>query len=254
MGKNDTQQTTVVLWGGVDPGGQAGLAADLQAANALGAQTRLVVTALTAQGGNFWLAGWPVPDTHREAVVKHLDLPANGVAFKSGMLSTRSHAAALMRLRKLHPSAPLVVDPLEKSSSGGLMWQAEDIAGLPAWLLQQVLPHASVVTPNWPELAWLTGRVLASYADAIAALRLLPCAAVLKGGHAPEALRGVDVVWENGIATELQPTHMWSQSPRGTGCRLATAIAIGLARGESLLASTAAAKALVAQLAEAQGV
>ena len=248
------QQTTVVLWGGLDPGGQAGLAADLQAAEALGAQTRIVVTALTAQSSSHWLAGWPVPNEYRENVLKVLDLPPDGLAIKAGMLSTRSHAAGLMRLRKKHPRAPLVVDPLEKSSSGGLMWLAEDMVGLPAWLHQHVLPHTTVVTPNWPELRWLTGLPIATLAQAEVALRSLPCAAVLKGGHAPEELQGVDLVWDGETLSPLQPLELWEKSPRGTGCRFATALAIELARGKTLLESSVLAKALVARLAQNQGV
>ncbi len=254
MAKNDRQSATVVLWGGVDPGGQAGLAADLQAAQALGAQTRIVVTALTAQTNGAWLGGWPVANDLRNHVVKHLDVPADGVAIKSGMLATRAHASALARFARMQPHAPLVVDPLLRTSSGGSLWPREDLDALPVWLARQLLPHVRVLTPNWPELAWLTGRTLVTRQDALDALATLPCAAVLKGGHAPTALRGVDLVYDGGLLAELQPADLWAKSPRGTGCRLATAIAIELARGKNLLESAVAAKALVAQLAAAQGV
>ncbi len=248
------QKTTVVLWGGLDPGGQAGLAADLQAAQALGAETRIVVTALTVQTSATWLGGWPVANDLRNHVVKNLDIPQKNVAIKSGMLATRHHAKALARFAEAHPEAPLVVDPLMASSSGGSMWPREDLAAMPAWLLTHLLPHARVVTPNWPELAWLTGRALTNRDEAEAALAKLPCAAVLKGGHAPEALCGVDLVWDGQTITALQPETVWKKSPRGTGCRLATALAIELARGKSLVASTLAAKALVARLAQDHGV
>ena len=118
------QKTTVVLWGGLDPGGQAGLAADLQAAQALGAETRIVVTALTVQTSATWLGGWPVANDLRNHVVKNLDIPQKNVAIKSGMLATRHHAKALARFAEAHPEAPLVVDPLMASSSGGSMWRS----------------------------------------------------------------------------------------------------------------------------------
>ena len=248
--ENMAQQTTIVLWGGLDPGGEAGLAADLQVAHALEATPRIVVTALTAQTSSFWLAGWPVPNDYRDNVVRQFDLPPLGVAIKAGMLSTKSHAEALVRFRQEHPNAPLVVDPLEKSSSGGLMWQAEDMVELPAWLQTHVLPHTTVVTPNWPELQWLTGLPLDTRAQAEAALRALPCPAVLKGGHAPAQWRGVDLLWDGSTLSELQPLEIWSKSPRGTGCRFATALAIELARGKTLLESAIAAKTLTARLAQ----
>ena len=86
--------TTVVLWGGLDPGGQAGLAADLQAAQALGAQTRIVVTALTAQTNGQWFGSWPTRNAVRSQTVRHLELPTQTLAIKSGMLATRAHANA----------------------------------------------------------------------------------------------------------------------------------------------------------------
>ena len=120
--------------------------------------------------------------------------------------------------------------------------------------MRHLLPHARVVTPNWPELAWLVGMPLATRSEAEAALRLLPCAAVLKGGHAPDGMRGVDLVWNGQATVELQPLEFWRKSPRGTGCRFATALGIELARGKSLLDSASAAKATVAQLVGDQGV
>ncbi len=246
-----TQNTaTVVLWGGLDPGGQAGLAADLQVVHALGAESRIVATALTSQTSKSWLGGWPVANDLRSHVVKHLDVPGEHLAIKSGMLATRAHAKALAAFAKRHPTAPLVVDPLMTSSSGGSMWPREDLTTLPAWLLRHLLPHAHVVTPNWPELAWLTGRELTTLPEAEAALRTLPCAAVLKGGHAPETLRGVDLVWDGQTLTALKPSEIWRRSPRGTGCRLATALSLEMARGKTLLDSTLAAKALVARLTD----
>ena len=248
------QKTTVVLWSGLDPGGQAGLAADLQAALALGAETRVVLTAQTAQTDGAWLGGWPVANDIRAQVVRNLNVPETGVAIKSGMLATRAHANALARFSRAHPDAPLVVDPLMAASSGGSLWPREDIAALPTWLHKHLLPHARVVTPNWPELAWLTGAPLTSQAQAEAALRRLPCAAVLKGGHAPTELQGVDLVWDGRTVTPLPPETRWQKSPRGTGCRLATALAISLARGASLVEATITAKALVARLAQDHGV
>jgi hydroxymethylpyrimidine/phosphomethylpyrimidine kinase len=248
------QETTVVLWGGLDPGGQAGLAADLQVANALHAQTRIVVTALTAQTRDAWLGAWPVANDLRNHIVKHLDVPSAGVAIKAGMLTTRAHAKALINFAKLHPGAPLVVDPLMAASAGGSMWPREDLAAMPVWLQAQVLPRTTVVTPNWPELRWLTGLPIATLAQAETALQSLPCAAVLKGGHAPEDLQGVDLVWDGQTLSQLQPLEIWHKSPRGTGCRFATALAIELARGKTLLESSIAAKALVARLAGHHGV
>ena len=241
------ERTTIVLWGGLDPGGQAGLAADLQVAAHMAADARVVLTAHTAQTGDRWLGAWPVANHIRRQVVAHLELPAANLAIKSGMLATGSHAAALAAFAAANRAAPLVVDPLLASTSGGTMWPRHDVAAVALWHLRRLLPLAAVATPNWPELAWLLGTsALLTRERAEHALRLLPCPALLKGGHAPADCRGVDLLWDGKRIHALHPSAVWHQSPRGTGCRLATALAIELARGRALLPAARAAKARVA--------
>ena len=217
----------------------------------------MVLTARTAQNDQTWQTAWATSNRERATVVAGLTLPRDGLAFKAGMLATRAHARALVRLARQHPAAPLVVDPLLQSTSGGHLWLDGDLAGNAAFLREAVLPWTRVVTPNWPELEALVGRTIGDEADLRAALAELPCAAVVKGGHAPGALRGIDWVWErhgdHGKLTPLPAQTLWQRSPRGTGCRLATALAIGLARGQTLVDAARAAKALVAHLAGGPG-
>lgn len=248
MEKHSSPKTTVVLWGGLDPGGRAGLAADLQMADTLGAIPRIVLTARTAQSDGVWRGAWATSNRERAAVVATLDLPNGGVAFKSGMLATQAHARALVRLARKHPGVPLVVDPLLQTTSGGWLWTDSQPHDAAQFLRTHVLPWSQVVTPNWPELEALAGRALTDEQEARAALARLPCAAVLKGGHAPGRLTGVDLVWDGHAFTELPAAERWTRSPRGTGCRFATALAIELARGASLVEAAASAKAWVHRL------
>lgn len=240
--------TTVVLWGGLDPGGQAGLAADLQVVHALQANARLVLTARTAQADRQFQQLWPVQIRELQQVLSTLELPAGEMAIKSGMLATRAHARALVQFARSHPQAPLVVDPLLHATSGGLLWKTQNPQTIAQFLLNEVLPHARVVTANWPELEALAGQKLADQQTAEQAMRNLPCAVVLKGGHAPLELLGVDLLWDGQTLTTLQPLEIWQKSPRGTGCRFATALAIQLARGQTLLQAMRAAKSLVSEL------
>lgn len=241
----------VVLWGGLDPGGQAGLAADLQVVARRQARARLVLTARTAQADGTWRGAWPVPIEELRTVVAGLDLPQR-FAVKAGMLATLPIARELLAFLREHPM-PLVVDPLHRSTSGAWMWPGEDEAEVRRFLREELLPSAAVVTPNWPELEWLAGQRLEDLHQAQQAARTLPCAVVLKGGHAPEPWRGQDHAWDGVQWTTLepvaQPGETWRM--RGTGCRFATDLALTLGAGKVALAEAARqAKATVAALVQ----
>ncbi|MFZ4578572.1 MAG: bifunctional hydroxymethylpyrimidine kinase/phosphomethylpyrimidine kinase [Myxococcota bacterium] len=254
--KSRRAQPIVVLWGGLDPGGQAGLAADLQACRYAGASPRVVLTARTSQNDTRFLAAWPVDAAETAAVARGLDLgPAgatSGVAVKTGMLATIANARTCLEFCASSGGPPLVVDPIAHASSGGWMWPGEAEADVLQTLRRSLLPAAAVVTPNWPELAWLAGTPLpVSPQQAEIALRTLPCAAVLKGGHAPEPWLGVDWVWDGRSLEPLAPEANWPGPTRGTGCRFATVLAVGLARGTPLrLAAREAQRAVAAMAAD----
>jgi hydroxymethylpyrimidine/phosphomethylpyrimidine kinase len=169
-------------------------------------------------------------------------------AVKTGMLgSTELGTVLLDWLRPLR--VPLVVDPLAKTSSGGWLWPTESPEQVRHWILTALLPAATVATPNWLELAWLSGRApadLATLDAALAAAQQLPCAVVLKGGHAPSPWHGRDWVVNQGQVVALPDHPRWQGERRGTGCRFATALAIGLAAGEDLPTAAAHAGAAVA--------
>ncbi len=144
-------------------------------------------------------------------------------------------------------SGPVVVDPVLAASSGGALWQG------PLEALWPILRRAALVTPNAPEAAALTGRRIETVADAraaAAALRTAGIAAVLiKGGHLEKSA--------DGTVTDLLVTTAGEQAftrprsagpcPRGTGCALATAIAVGLAAGQPLAAAVEGATGWLAE-------
>ncbi len=236
----------VVLWGGLDPGGRAGLAADLQVISYLRAEAQLVLTARTAQTDGRWLQAWPVDPDELRTVVAGLSVQGP-FAVKAGMLATLDTARQLLEFCRFHGVRP-VVDPLHRSSSGGSMWPGQDDAEVRRFLLEALLPQAAVVTPNWLELQWLSGRPLANPDEALEAMRALPCPVVLKGGHAPAPWRGIDHVWDGSTVQALRPAAIWRTSARGTGCRYATALAIELASGQTLGQAAQRAKGTVALL------
>lgn len=224
----------VLLVAGLDPTAGAGLAADLEALHAVGARGWPVAAALTAQGPA-GVKGWsPVPEDLLLAQVDAL-LEGGGErprAVKTGMLGTAGLAAALCRRLTAADLArvPLVLDPVLLSTSGT---QLLDCGGAtPFEALAPLLARARLATPNLPELAALTGLDVGSDAAAVKAARRLGARAVLvKGGHREGA--PVDLLVEARRVTRFEGTRR-PGTARGTGCRLASAIAGLLAQGASL--------------------
>jgi hydroxymethylpyrimidine/phosphomethylpyrimidine kinase len=235
----------VLVVAGLDPTGGAGLAADLEALAAVGARGYPVAAAITAQGpaGARSFAATPT-----RLVLEQIDTLLEGLgaadrprAVKTGMLGTGATAGALAeRLRRRDLARlPLVVDPVLAASSGLPLLRARS----PARALAPLLSRAWLATPNLPELAVLAGRPVPDDEAAVAAARQLPCRAVLvKGGHR----RGEPVdLLVRGREVKRFPGRRRPGAARGTGCRLASAIAGLLARGEALEDAVRGAKGVV---------
>jgi hydroxymethylpyrimidine/phosphomethylpyrimidine kinase len=218
----------------------AGVDADREAIEAFGGEARCVVTAWTDQRGGVVRALGP-RDPGAWLVEARAELCGAPIAaVKSGLLPGAAHVRALARfLGELPPGLPVVCDPVLAASSGATFLDAEGRAAL----LAEIVPRGVVLTPNVPEAAALAfaAEDSAAAADTLArdpdarihaARRLVDAGAravVLTGGHGREdPLR--DLVVERGAAP------IWLERPRvpgpglhGSGCRFASALAVGLA-------------------------
>ncbi|HXU64804.1 MAG TPA: bifunctional hydroxymethylpyrimidine kinase/phosphomethylpyrimidine kinase [Polyangia bacterium] len=226
---------TVVVVGGVDPGGGAGLLRDVRTARALGVQAHAIGTAWTEQADGVHRVEPREPGAVGQAVARAVaDL--DPIAVKIGMAVGPATAAALLTALTGF-AGPVVVDPVLATSRGGLLWEGE-----PAGLLP-LLRRASLVTPNAPEAAALAGRPVADLQQADAAGRVLIDglglrAVLVKGGHLGT---GEDPVSDLLVTAETSRAFRHARaagvSPRGTGCALATALAVALGCGEPLEAA-----------------
>jgi hydroxymethylpyrimidine/phosphomethylpyrimidine kinase len=164
-------------------------------------------------------------------------------AIKTGMLATAEIAAELAELfghRRL-ARAPLVVDPVLAASSGLPLLDAGGASPVDA--LRPLLDRAALSTPNWPELEALAGAALEDDDAAVAAARGLGVRAVLvKGGHRKGA--PVDLLVTRREVLRF-PGRRRAGVARGTGCRLASALAGLLAQGASLPEAVRGAKRVV---------
>jgi hydroxymethylpyrimidine/phosphomethylpyrimidine kinase len=306
---------TVLVIAATDSSGGAGLTRDIRVLTDFSVDALCVATAVTAQSDKRVLAVHHVPpDVIRAQLTAALETHRAG-AVKIGMLGARATVEAVAeslaaavpgttdaatavegipaaaaspegqasssvqgRLSRLlshgvasHATVPIVLDPVLVSSSGGVLLDARGRAAL----LEKLLPLATLVTPNVPEIAALLGEPIA--ADEVElvnqARRLLEfgCHAILiKGGHAlgeeavdllvtqalspraerrqPEGRQGeagksgrqVGNIIVERIASKRVPT-----TSRGTGCALASGIAAALASGHSLLEACRRAKRYV---------
>ncbi len=242
----------VLVVAGLDPTGGAGLRADAEALRAVGASAWTVATALTAQGPAGARGYAPTTPRFLLAQLDALLGPAAGEvprAVKAGMLATAALAGALAERLADPPlrRAPLVVDPVLAASSGAALLRAR---GGPLEALAPLLALARLVTPNLGELAALTGEDGSTDEAAVRAARRLPARAVLvKGGHREGA--PVDLLVEARRVTRF-PGRRRPGTARGTGCRLASAIAGLLARGKPLDEAIRGAKRLVERYLDSQ--
>jgi hydroxymethylpyrimidine/phosphomethylpyrimidine kinase len=235
----------VLAIGGLDPTGHAGLAADLRAGAALGALVSPVATALTVQDQQGVHRVQPVDVqlmVEQVAAVRR-SLPV--MAVKVGLLPTAAHARAVADgLRDF--SGPLVLDPVLSASSGGAL--AEE--AMPAVLAGCFAGNGVLLTPNLSEAAVLLGRPLGQGTDgmesAARGLRALGFKAVLlKGGHL-DGPRTPDFLLDNEQGLWIEGTRLSTPNTRGTGCTLATLVAVLQAKGQPLrLACIGAKNALV---------
>jgi hydroxymethylpyrimidine/phosphomethylpyrimidine kinase len=124
---------------------------------------------------------------------------------------------------------PVVVDPVGVSKHGDSLLAADALAAV----REELLPAATVVTPNLYEVAQLTGvkvgdeKGLREAAEAVRALG--PKWVLVKGGHLPGD--AVDLLYDGETATEFRSPRAPTRHTHGTGCTLASAIASYLARG-----------------------
>jgi len=231
---------------GSDSGGGAGIQADLKTVLALGGHGMSVVTAVTAQNSLGVQGVWELPV---EAVRAQLDSVLDDIgadAVKTGMLSSPAVVAAVAeRLRRL--GVPVVVDPVGVSKHGDplLAPEALDV------VRRELLPVATVATPNLDEVLLLTGvdvrteGRLEQAAEAVLAFG--PRWVLVKGGHWAAGPPGesVDLLTDGSTSLTLSAIRRDARHTHGTGCTLASAIATRLAAGDDVPTAVRAAKEFV---------
>lgn len=220
----------ILIVAGSDSSGGAGIQADLRTVQALGGYGMTAVTAVTVQNTLGVSGVFPVPPETVAAQMRACD--DIGVdAVKIGMLGDVGVIAAVAEVLA-GVTAPVVLDPVMVAKGGALLLAEDAVAAL-----FRLLPLATIVTPNAPELSALTDTEIEDEADLLLAAQELlgqgARAVLAKGGH----LSGAEVVdWlvtPQGQVRFASP-RIETRHTHGTGCTLASALAVGLAQGLSL--------------------
>lgn len=218
---------------GSDSGGGAGIQADLKTMEAFDVFGTSAITSVTAQN-TLGVSG--VEDLSPEMVEEQIDAIADDFsigAAKTGMLSNADIIRGVAGKVDEY-GLPLVVDPVMVAQSGDrlLREEAEEV------MRDELVPHATLVTPNVPEAEVLTGMdVDAGNPKSMeaAAKKIVQDgagAALVKGGHG-ETEEVIDVLYTSGSSRYVKP-RVNTSSTHGTGCALSAAIASELAKDTKL--------------------
>lgn len=231
------REPVVLTVAGSDPSGGAGIQADLKTATALGVYGASVVTAVTVQDTTGVHGVHEVPLDVVEGQLRGVLADLDVRAAKVGMLGSPALVALVADLLADVPA--LVVDPVMVSTSGHRLLPEDAESALRDLLV----PRATLVTPNLPEAAVLTGLPQDTDPGVLArSLRELGAvAALVKGGHGAGAssedllLDAAGSAWFRAPRVETPHTH-------GTGCTLSAAVASRLALGATLRVAVGDAK------------
>jgi hydroxymethylpyrimidine/phosphomethylpyrimidine kinase len=252
---------------GSDPGGGAGIQADLKTFAAFGLYGASAITAVTVQSTRGVEAIAPLSSdlvtAQIEAVAGDLTIDAT----KIGMLATAAIVEAVAAAIKELELPLVVLDPVLASTSGERLLDADGVQAM----CVELLPLARVITPNIPEAEALSGRRIGSADQARDAARLIhdmgPAAVIITGGHGPWTKDGpgtgtqgprteiVDLLFDEGAFHEFRTLRIDSTHTHGTGCTFASAVAAGLALGHPVAEAAARAQQYVAgAIAHAPGI
>jgi hydroxymethylpyrimidine/phosphomethylpyrimidine kinase len=234
---------------GSDSGGGAGIQADLKTFFALGVHGMSALTALTAQNTVGVSGVHEVPPSFVEAQITAVASDIGVDAAKTGMLSSAPIIEAVADAIRDHKIGNVVVDPVFVSKHGDPLLHESAIDALRA----QLIPLATVITPNIPEAEGLLGyEVDPDDPDETAAKELVtlgPRYVLLKGGHL-RSDEATDLLTDGTEVIRITQPRLPTKNTHGTGCVLSAALTACLAKGLTVPEAAHEAKKFVTRAIE----
>ncbi len=217
---------------GSDCSGGAGIQADMKTFIAHNTYAMSVITAITVQN-TLGVVG--VQEIDKEIVKGQIDAVFQDIrpdAVKVGMVSNSEIIKTIVERLKFYKAENIVVDPVMVSTSGSSLMNKDAKKAL----IEELLPIASVITPNIPEAEVLSGIKINDKEDMIKAAEIiaenLNTYILIKGGHLKTSAD--DLLYKNGEYIFIQGDRINNENTHGTGCTLSSAIASNLAKGYNM--------------------
>jgi hydroxymethylpyrimidine/phosphomethylpyrimidine kinase len=225
-----------------DSGGGAGIQADLKAFAACGVHGTSAIVALTAQNTHEVVSVETLPRQFILDQVRAVSTDMGVDAVKIGMLFDQGTIEAVDEALDMVGEAPIVLDPVMVAESGAVLLKPEAKQAL----IEQIVPRATVVTPNAAEARELTGLPEdSSPEDLVRAVHALgPGVAVVTGGHLDD---GSDRYFDGEALEEIEGPRHRDGASHGSGCTHSSALAARLALGDTPLEAARAARRMAAQ-------
>jgi hydroxymethylpyrimidine/phosphomethylpyrimidine kinase len=226
---------TVLSIAGSDTIGGAGVQADIKSCCAQGVYAMTVITALTAQNTCGVKCVQPVSPEMLRAQLQAVFTDVQPDVVKVGMVPDSVSLEIIAEALRTYHVQTVVVDPLMVSTSGHRL-SSEDY---PTLLREQLIPLTTLLTPNLPEAAALTGIWAHTPAEMIALAQRMSAdygiAILLKGGHLTDTRQLTDVLaLPDGTLELFSHPAISTPNTHGTGCSLSSTIAALLAQGDSM--------------------
>ncbi|MFQ5869782.1 MAG: bifunctional hydroxymethylpyrimidine kinase/phosphomethylpyrimidine kinase [Candidatus Zixiibacteriota bacterium] len=230
---------------GSDSGAGAGIQADLKTFAALGTYGCCVITAVTAQNTKGVDRIFELPPDIVGAQIDSVFDDFKIEAVKTGMLASSQIVEIVAQKLRDYQVKNLVVDPVMISKNGTRLLKKE----AEKTLVEEILPLATIITPNLFEAELLSGVKIASMEDSKkAAEKILSFdskSVVIKGGHSEGA--PIDLFYDGREFRELASERIDTKNDHGVGCTFSAAIAALLAKGEDLWSALTGAKEYITE-------
>ena len=231
---------TVLTIAGSDCSGGAGIQADIKTITAHGLYAMSAITALTAQNTT---GVYGIMESSADFLKNQLDCIFSDIypdAIKIGMVSSKELINVIAEKLKEEKANNVVVDPVMVATSGSKLL-ADDAIDV---LINNLIPLATIITPNIPEAEVLSNIKINSFDDMIKAAKIISKkykgAILIKGGH--ELNTANDLLFKDGEYEWFYGERINNPNTHGTGCTLSSAIASNLAKGYTLSESVKNAK------------
>lgn len=236
---------TALTIAGSDSCGGAGIQADIKTMTMNGVYAMSAVTALTAQNTTGVTGIMEVTPSFLAEQIDDVITDIRPDAVKIGMVSSSLLIKVICGKMKQYNMKNIVVDPVMVATSGAKLISDSAVSVLE----DELLPIATIATPNIPETEVLSAMAVRNSDDMIKAAEIISrkygCAVLCKGGHNLNDAN--DLFFADGQYRWLNGRRINNTNTHGTGCTLSSAIASNLAKGFDLLTSVQLAKSYISE-------